>query len=359
VKTKVVMILVAAVVIISMIAAGCAPAAPAGDTPTPAPSGEVIKWVGQTHGEPTSPAYLMEKEACERIAIASGGRLTIDLYSAGGIVPAETELDACSSGAINFGLNCPGYWVTKYPAASLFTYVSGGLSPIEFIGWMETGGGIALMDKMTSAENVHMLPACGIMLTPEIFASSNREITTVADLQGLKMRAFGDGGEILARLGISMVHFPSVEIYESMQRGVIDAFDHTGPTGNWNAADQEVAHYVYLSGTRQPMEWQNAYVNQEAWDALPDDLKLIVENEFKALVLKVYWYFVANDVESTQKFRDYGCQVEFLSDEIEAAYAVESAAFYAEARTKDTLYAEVYDSMYAYQQAVRSAFPRL
>ncbi len=358
-KSKVVIILMAAMLVISMVAAGCAPKAPAGEAPTPAPAGEVIKWVGQTHAEPSSPAYAMEKEACERIKVASGGRLEINLYSAGGIIPAETELDAADTGAIAFGLNCPGYWVTHFPAASLFTYVSGGMSPIEFLGWMETGGGTALMDKMVSGMNVHMLPGCGIMLTPEIFMSSSKEVTTLDDLQGLKMRAFGDGGEILARMGISMVHFPSVEIYESMQRGVIDAFDHTNPTGNWDGADQEVAHYVYLSGTRQPMEWQNAYVNQDEWDALPADLQLIVENEFKALVLKVYWYFVANDVESTQKFVDYGCQVEFLSDEIEDAYAIESAAFYAEAKSKDPLYAEVYDSMYAYQQAVRLAFPRL
>jgi len=359
VKTKVIMILVAAVVIISMVAAGCAPKAPAGESPTPAPAGEVIKWVGQTHAEPSAPAYLMEKEACERVATASGGRLEIDFYSGGGIVPAETELDAADTGAIDFGLNCPGYWVTHFPAASLFTYVSGGLSPIETLGWMETGGGIALMEEMVSGLNVHMLPACGVMLTPEVFMSSSKEVTTLDDLKGLKMRAFGDGGEILARLGISMVHFPSVEIYESMQRGVVDAFDHTNPTGNWDNADQEVAHYVYLSGTRQPLEWQNAYVNQDKWNELPDDLKLVVENEFKALVLRVYWYYVSHDVESTQNFRDYGCQVEFLSDEIEQAYAKESAAFYAEARTKDPLYAEVYDSMYAYQQAIRSAFPRL
>lgn len=358
-KSKVVIILMSAMLVISLVAAGCAPAAPAGETPTPAPAGEVIKWVGQTHAEPSSPAYAMEKVACERIKVASGGRLEIDLFSAGGIIPAETELDACSAGAIDFGLNCPGYWVTKYPAASLFTYVSGGLAPIEFLGWMETGGGTALMDEMTSGENVYMLPACGIILTPEIFVSANREITTLDDLKGLKMRAFGDGGEILARMGISMVHFPSVEIYESMQRGVIDAFDHTNPTGNWDAADQEIADYVYLSGTRQPMEWQNAYVNQESWDALPDDLRLIVINEFRRLVLEVYWYFVEHDVESTQKFRDYGNTVEFLSEEIEEAYAKESAAFYLESKAKDPLYAEVYDSMYAYQQAVRSAFPRL
>lgn len=313
----------------------------------------------QTNSMLVDPKNQRYGEELDKIAVASDGRLVVEWYGGDEIVPAETEFEAVDSGALDAGQNCPMYWKKYFLAAPLFTYVSGGLSGVEFHSWMMYGGGIELQDKMIEGWNVHLIGMGGFITPGEIWVHSDRELKTPDDLVGLKMRVAGDGGEILSRMGTACVHFPSTEIYESAERGVIDAYECSCPTTDWARGLQEVGQYIYLSFSRQGMEYMCSFINPDRWAELTPDLRQIVETTMRGAPMKVYHLYVNMDTDAIQKFIDYGSTVEALSPEIEAAFAAEAEAFYAERSAEDPFYAEVYNSMTEFKKSIRAAFPRL
>ena len=290
---------------------------------------------------------------------ASGGRLEIKYFPGGSIVPIPEHFDAVDRGVIDFCHDGPGTWKDRYPVAPLLTYMVGGLSAFEYTGWLYAGGGSELIQRMIQDSNVHYVPGSGWVKPPEIFMHSNTPVNKPADISGLKIRAYGDGAEVLGKMGGSMVFIPGLEIYESMQRGVIDAFECSTATTNWALALQEVAKYVYISDARQPTEYSSYIVNKASWAALPDDLKLIVEERWKGELLRVYFELLASDWEYVEKFREYGNEVLFLSPEIEDEIVRVAEEFYDERRAEDPFAAEIIDSQRAYQKSVRATVPRL
>jgi TRAP-type mannitol/chloroaromatic compound transport system substrate-binding protein len=298
-------------------------------------------------------------ETAELITAASGGRLELKAFPGGSIVPATDEFEGIDSGALDFGGTAGMFLTERYPAGALFTYQCGGLSPVEMLVWISDGGGMELYQKMIEGTNVYGLPASGQLMTPEVFLHSTKPINTVADLDGLKTRGAGDGAEVLKKLGAAMVFFPGSEIYESLQRGVIDAADIANPTIGWGLSVQEVAPYVYVSGARQPVQYSPTSVNKNSWAKLPDDLKLMVEQLNKAQPMREYGRYLVTDAASTQKFVEYGCEVVTLPSDVEIAFEEAAIEFYSEKAAADPFYAEVYNSILAFKSEMRQAFPRL
>jgi TRAP-type mannitol/chloroaromatic compound transport system substrate-binding protein len=298
----------------------------------------------------------MEK-TCNIITAASGGRLEMKPYSGGAIVPGNKEHDGIDTGAVDFAWTVPSFWLDRFPTAGLFCYQVCGLTPVEHYGWIMQGGGAELFQEMLAGTNIYYLPGSGYVGTPETFMHSSVPVTTVADIKGLKMRAAGDGGEIMARLGASVVFFPGYEIYENMQRGIIDAFEMSNPTFDWSQSVYEVAPYLYISPSRQPAEYAVAIVNTKSWAALPDDLKVLVEEISRTTAIEALYYFMDSDAEHLQKFRDYGTEVSLLSEDIEEAMAREAAKFYAEKSAQDPFFAKVYDSATVWKEKLRAGFP--
>jgi len=221
------------------------------------------------------------------------------------------------------------------------------------------GGGAELMDEMLKDFNLHAIPYGGFITTPETWLHSDKPLRTPADFKGLKIRGSGDGAEILSKLGVSASFFPSSEVYESMQRGVINAYEVSTPASDWARGLQEVGDYVYLSASRQPMEFMQLLVNEERWTVLPDDLKQLVTSFAQGAMMEVYYLYAVEDVKAVQNFIDYGTTVELVSDEIEEAYAREARAFYADKSATDPFIDRVYSSMMEFQDMIRAGFARL
>jgi TRAP-type mannitol/chloroaromatic compound transport system substrate-binding protein len=221
------------------------------------------------------------------------------------------------------------------------------------------GGGAELMAEMLQDFNLHAVPYGGYITTPETWLHSDRPLNTPADLEGLKIRGSGDGAEILSRLGVSASFFPSSEVYESMQRGVIEAYEVSTPASDWARGLQEVGQYVYLSASRQPMEYMQFLIYNERWEELPDDLKQLITSFAQGAMMRVYYLYAVEDVKAVQNFKDYGSTVELVSDEIEEAYAREARAFYADKSAADPFIDKVYSSMAEFQDMIRAGFSRL
>jgi len=288
----------------------------------------------------------------------SQGRLVLKLNPGGAIVPATKEFDGVETGVLDWAhANIAGYWVERLPAAPLFTYTIGGLSPVEAILWYVAGGGRQLHDKLVEGHKMRVFSSR--TNPPETFLYSSKPLRSVADIKGLKVRTSGDGGAILSRMGAAVVGMPSPEIYEAMQRGVIDAFERSFPASDLGGGMQEVSKYMYLSPVRQPSELCLTMVNEDSWAKLSPDLQMLFEDALMADAWQFYAEMVVEDTMAVQKYIDYGVIVEPAAEDIVSELVRQAEIFYDEKTAKDPFAAEVLTSIREFQTAVRTTWPRL
>ena len=316
---------------------------------TSALAADKIVWKSSSFGPASNYSQIHHDKACEAITKASGGRMEVKAFVGGSVVPETKELDAVIEGVIDLCYTCPMYNLDKWPAAGLISSRPGGLPGQYLIQWFDYGGGYQLMNKMMEGYNVMTMPG---FLSPEpgeVFLHSKRKIETVADLKGLKVRTSGDGGEILARMGASPIFLPGGELYEAMQRGTIDAFEYAGLSTNWSMHFNEIAKYVIISPVRAPSDPHVWFVNKDSWEALPDDLKVLVQNVIARWTQEQQNFESHYDMEALQNFKDAGCEVYNLPKEVEDALSREAVAFYKEKAAEESpIFAEILESMNAY-----------
>jgi len=308
-----------------------------------------IVWKSSSFGPASNFSQIHHDKACEDITKASGGRLEVKPFVGGSVVPETKELDAVLEGVIDLCYTCPMYNLDKWPAAGLISSRPGGLPGQYLIQWFDYGGGYELMNKMMEGYNAMVMPG---FLSPEpgeVFLHSKVKIETVDDLNGLKVRTSGDGGEILARMGVSTIFLPGGELYEAMQRGTIDAFEYAGLSTNWSMHFNEIADYVIISPVRAPSDPHVWFVNKDSWEELPDDLKVLVQNVIARWTQEQQNFESHYDIEALQNFKDAGCEVYNLPKEVEDAISKEAKEFYTEKAAKESpIFGEILDSMNNY-----------
>jgi TRAP-type mannitol/chloroaromatic compound transport system substrate-binding protein len=206
----------------------------------------------------------------------SDGRLRVHVYGAGEMVPALGVFDAVSQGVVEMGHGASYYWTGKIPAAVFFTSVPFGLTAQEINGWIHYGGGMELWREVYAPFN--LVPLAGGNSGVQMAGWFNKEINSVADLKGLKMRMPGLGGEVLSRAGGTAVTLPGGELYTSMQTGVIDATEWVGPYNDLALGLHEVARYYYYPGWHETGSMLEFIVNKDALETLPADLLAIVKS---------------------------------------------------------------------------------
>ncbi len=311
-----------------------------------------IVWKSSGHGPATDPSQVYHDKLCEAITIASGGRLEVKAFVGGSVVPATQELNAVSEGVLDMCYTCPMYNLDKWPAAGLISARPGGLPGEALRTWFNYGGGAELMNKMMEGFNTMTFPGALSPLPEEVFLHSKKEIRTVEDMKGLKIRAAGDGGEVLNLMGASVVFLPGGELYEAMQRGTIDAFEYSTLASNWDMHFNEIAKYVVLSPTRSPSDPQCFYVNIESWNKLPDDLKQLVQDLIDKWTQAQHEFLVYQSILALDKFKEYGCEVYKLPVEVEEALSNTAKKYYDEKAAKeDQIYRDTLESMNAYWEA--------
>ena len=337
-------------VAISLVAGACAPAAP--PEVAEVEEFEAIEWRLATFWGSGWPFYVSIKEACDRVTEASGGRLVIESFPGGAICPAVKEFDAVNAGTIEAARSGGHYLLYLFPAAGLFGIVVAGPSPLERLVWYYEGGGRELETRMMEGYNVFTI-AYATLARAEMFGHSNKPLESLADFKGLKFRTAGDWGSILDKLGASVVFLPGGEIYESMQRGVIDAFEYSSPAANWDAGFHEVAKYAVFPGIHAPNATDQWLGNKDAWAALTPDLQVLVEEIFMNEQLRFYSVQTKLDMEAIEKMRDYGTEFIYLSEEVQREVEKAAAEYYDELAAEDPFVAEVLQSQREFSKAYR------
>jgi TRAP-type mannitol/chloroaromatic compound transport system substrate-binding protein len=298
------------------------------------------------------------QDLVDRIKIASGGRLEIVLNATGSVVPSTKEFDGVDLGTLDYGTASASYLVDKWPAANPLCYMIGGLTGIEYAFWMNVGGGNELVNKMIAGKNVKMLTNC-LVTTPENFLQSKKELKSLADIKGLKIRTTGDDGECFTKMGASVIFLPGSEIYQALQRGVIDACQLSTPAVDWTFAIHEVCKYQYISPVRQPNDPTWVFCNPKSFAALPDDLKKIVEEVHYGHGYRWYAKLTVMDIEALAKQKAYGVNIAPIPKDIEDELIKQSKALYADKSAKDPLYAEAVKAQQDFQAKYRMAWQRL
>jgi TRAP-type mannitol/chloroaromatic compound transport system substrate-binding protein len=217
---------------------------------------------------------LSAERVAERIAALSGGRLQITVHAAGELTPAFEVLDAVGGGVAEIGHTASFYWQGKMPAAAYFTTVPFGLTPSEHVAWVEAGGGQALWDELYAPFGVK--PFMGGNTGVCMGGWFRREIKSLDDVRGLKIRSLGLGGEVYRRLGSTPQTTPPGEILTSLQSGVLDAAEFVGPGTDISLGLYRVAPTYMGPGFNKPNGTGECIVSLKAYEALEPDLKAIV-----------------------------------------------------------------------------------
>src|SRR5262249_8897838 len=210
----------------------------------------------------------------ERIGALSGGRLEVTVSAAGEVVPAFEVLDAVGTGVAEMGHTAAFYWQGKEPAAAFFTTVPFGLTPNEHVAWVDAGGGQALWDELYAPFGVK--PFMGGNTGVCMGGWFRREIKSLADVRGLKLRTLGLGGEVYRRLGATPQTTPPAEILVSLQSGVIDGAEFVGPGTDIALGLYRVASSYYYPGFNKPNGTGECIASLKSWNALSDELKAII-----------------------------------------------------------------------------------
>jgi len=288
-------------------------------------------------------------ELARRVEACSGGRLKIKVYGANELVPAFEVFDAVSAGTVEMGHGAAYYWKGKIPSASFFASVPFGLSAQEMNGWFFHGGGLELWKEAYAPFGVIPAP-CGNSGT-QMGGWFRREINTVDDLKGLKMRIPGIGGEALAKAGGTPVTLPGGEIFTALETGAIDATEWIGPYNDLAFGLYKAAKLYYYPGWHEPGTTLEAMINQKAYDELPADLQEILMTCCTAVNELMLAEFTARNSEALQTLvNEHGVQLKRFPDQVLKRLRDLSNEIIAEGAATDPLYARVYESVTAFQK---------
>jgi len=242
----------------------------------------------------------------------SGGRLTIEVFPAGQIVPPLGVFDACSQGKVEAFMGASYYWASKDPAVQWFTSVPFGMNPLGMASWHFHGGGLKLWEETYAPFN--LVPRPGPATGAQMAGWFRKKINTIADYKGLKMRIPGLGGQVVAKAGGTVVLTPGGEIYAALERGAIDAAEWVGPHDDMQLGLQNTARYYYYPGWHEPATTLEFVFNKKAYDGLPGDLQRILDHAVAAVsVYGLSEYEAKNAVALEKLTTEFKSKVQILA----------------------------------------------
>ena len=288
-------------------------------------SRETFEWSCVTSWPPKFPGLGMAPEnLATRIEAATGGRLTIKVYGGGELVPPFEVFDAVSRGTVEMGHGAGYYHKGKVDAAVFFTAIPFGMTNQELNGWMYYGGGLELYQELYAPFDLVPFPTGNTGV--QMGGWFNREINSIDDLKGLKMRIPGLGGEVLRRAGGTPVTLPGAEIFTALQTGAIDATEWVGPYNDASFGLHKAARYYYYPGWQEPGPGLETIIHKAAWDSLPPDLKEVVRTSCQAITTDMAAEYTHGNASSlAQLQQDPNIEIRrFPSDVLELLKSVAS-----------------------------------
>ncbi len=298
------------------------------------------------------PGFPVLQEGAERFAdnikLMSNGRLNIKVYAGGELIPALQTFDAVSQGTVEMGHGSAYYWAGKIPEAQFFSTVPFGMTARGMNAWLYDGGGLELWRKVYKPFHVVPFPLGNTGV--QMGGWFNKEINSLEDIKGLKMRIPGLGGKVFAKAGGNPVLLAGSEVYTALERNTIDATEWLGPFHDQRLGLYRAAEHYYYPGWHEPGTVLELTVNQRAWDSLPADLQAIVSNAAMAENVRMYSEMEQKNISALQELKDRpNVQIHRFPDDVLASLKTLTNEMLEETAANDPKFKEVYDAYQAFR----------
>jgi TRAP-type mannitol/chloroaromatic compound transport system substrate-binding protein len=337
----------------SFIKGGALGAAGALAAPSIARAQETFSWRMTTTWPPQQPFYQVgpgsAEDIAQKIEEMSGGRITIQVFAAGEMIPAFEGFDAASQGIIEMNHGVAYYWAGKHPATQYFGTVPFGMSFQGQNAWYYHGGGLELWNELYDQFNLVAMPCgnTGVQMTGWF----REPIETLDDFNGLKMRIPGLAGKVYASLGVSVVLLPGGEIFPALERGVVDAAEWVGPYQDRRLGLHNAAKNYYTTGWHEPSTTSELVINKEAYNQLPDDLKAIVLAAARSANVTSHTWSEANNSEAlTDLVQNEGVNAQPLPDDVVRGLRTATDEVLADLAEQDPFTKKVHESYMAFKK---------
>ncbi|HCQ23203.1 MAG: ABC transporter substrate-binding protein [Aphanizomenon flos-aquae MDT14a] len=300
----------------------------------------------------------------ERVKFLTNGKFIIEARAAGEIAPGLEVLNVVSQGAVQAGHTAAYYYIGKSPALAFGTSVPFGLNAQQQNAWLYEGGGLAKLQEIYASKfNVIQFPAGNT--GTQMGGWFRSEVKTLNDLKGLKMRIPGLGGQVMAKLGVTVQTLPGGEIFQGLQTGAIDAAEWIGPYDDEKLGLNKVAKFYYYPGWWELGPTLEVQVNLDEWKKLPPQYQAALETAaYQSNTIMLARYDARNG-EALERLLKTGTQLRPYSQEILEAAEKTSFALYDEFAAKDADFKAVYelwkpfrDRIYAWNNINEGSFSR-
>jgi TRAP-type mannitol/chloroaromatic compound transport system substrate-binding protein len=287
----------------------------------------------------------------ERIGALSDGRIDIEVFAAGELIPAFEVFDTVARGNMQMGHSSPTYWRGTLPAAPIFSSVPFGMLSSEHKAWMDHGGGLELWREIYGAQGI--VPFVAGNTGAQMGGWFKSEIRSTADLNGLKMRISGFGAEVIQRAGAVAVNLPGSELFTSLATGVIDATEWNGPFNDMTLGLHDAAGFYYYPGWHEPSGVLEALVSKDAYEALSPHLKTVIEAACRAEADYVVSEFAARNQEALATLTEtHGVELRRFPDDVLATLRRLSLEAMDDMAAANEDLARVYASYRAYADSI-------
>jgi TRAP-type mannitol/chloroaromatic compound transport system substrate-binding protein len=287
----------------------------------------------------------------ERVAAMTSGKFKIDPRAAGELAPGTQVLDVVSQGAVPIGHTASYYYVGKSPVTAFGTALPFGLNAQQQNAWLYDGGGLELLQDFYAKKfNVIQFPAGNT--GTQMGGWFRKEINTVEDLQGLKMRIPGLGGQVMSKLGVTVQVLPGGEIFQALQTGAIDAAEWVGPYDDEKLGLNQVAEFYYYPGWWEPGPSLEVEINLGEWEKLPQEYQQIVETAAYEANLAMLARYDSRNTEALDRLLAGGTKLRAYSTEILDAAAAASNELFEEFTAADSDFGAIFTEWAAFRDRV-------
>jgi len=279
----------------------------------------------------------------QSITTLSEGRFKVTVYPAEALVHAFEVFDAAGAGVIDMYHASDYYFEAKSPALCFFCAVPYGMTADEICSWIDFGGGRPLWDEVGAQFNIKPLMALNTGV--QMGGWFVKEINAPQDFNGLRYRMPGPGGEVLRRMGATVVSIPGGEIVGALKSGAIDASEWVGPWMDVELGLDQAAGYYYYPGFHEPGTSNTLGINETLWDGLTPSERALIEAAAQAEVTRSLAQFNAENVRALKHLRAAKrVKITRFNDELIRSFGRLSKEVIADMAAKDPLTRKVYDS---------------
>ncbi|MHB0951233.1 MAG: TRAP transporter substrate-binding protein [Allorhizobium sp.] len=288
------------------------------------------------------------EDIARSVSEATDGNFTIQSFAAGEIVPPLQAADAVASGTVEMAHTCCYYYIGKDPAFALGTAIPFGLNARMTNAWFSAGGGNELINEFLVGHGLYALPAGNT--GAQMGGWYRKEIKSIEDLKGMKMRIAGLAGEVMGKVGVTPQQIAGSDVYAALEKGTIDATEFVGPYDDLKLGLYKVAKYYYYPAWWEGGPAVHAFFNKEKFEALPQNYRRILTDACAAANANMLARYDASNAAALRTLVAEGTQLRAFGPDILDVCHKAAMETYADLSARNPAFKKLYDSQQAFKQ---------